>query len=99
MKKLKDKLHEYLNGVQLNQFVISLTLQSYAVKQVNHTKCPVEVAEDETAIIQEVRYHQEADILTEFCGINGENHQCLDDFVVKVGNGEDGYRVITNAFE
>ena len=59
---------------------------------------PVLAAEDETAVISKVIYSQEKDELLGFCGIKGPNHQCLDHFTVKVGDGEEGYNNIFSAF-
>ena len=59
---------------------------------------PVLAAEDETAVISEVTYSQEKDELLGFCGIKGANHQCLDQFTVRVGDGEEGYNTIFSAF-
>ena len=59
---------------------------------------PVLAAEDETAVISKVTYSQEKDELLGFCGIKGANHQCLDQFTVRVGDGEEGYNTIFSAF-
>ena len=55
-------------------------------------------AEDKTAVISKVTYSQEMDELLGFCGIKGANHQCLDQFTVRVGDGEEGYNTIFSAF-
>ena len=44
-------------------------------------------------------YHQEIDSLIGFCGVKGEQHQCLDNFVVEIGGGEEGYNRIVQAFD
>ena len=59
---------------------------------------PVLAAEDETAIISKVMYSQKKDELLGFCGVKGLNHQCLDHFTIKVGEGEEGYNTIFSAF-
>ena len=59
---------------------------------------PVLAAEDETAVISKVTYSQEKDELLGFCGIKGANHQCLDQFTVRVRDGEEGYNTIFSAF-
>ena len=59
---------------------------------------PVLAAEDETAIISKVMYSQKKDELLGFCGVKGPNHQCLDHFTIKVGEGEEGYNTIFSAF-
>ena len=61
-------------------------------------RVPVEMSEDETAIVKEVRYLQESDELVGYCGVGSEEHKCIDDFVVKVGEGVEGYNRIVNAF-
>ena len=56
-------------------------------------------AEDETAIIGQVTYNEGKDEVLGFCGVNGDHHyQCLDSFCVPVGDGEEGYKAITSAF-
>ena len=59
---------------------------------------PVLAAEDETAVISKIMYSQEKDELMGFCGVKGPDHQCLDHFTVKVGDGEEGYNTIFSAF-
>ncbi|CAC5424209.1 unnamed protein product [Mytilus coruscus] len=65
----------------------------------NVPQIPVLVAEDETAIVDENRYHQDFGSLLGFCGVNGNEHKCLDSFLVQVGAGIDGYNKIMNTFQ
>ena len=58
---------------------------------------PVSAAEDETAAISKVTYSQEKDELLGFCSIKGANHQFLDQFTVRVGDGEERYNTIFSA--
>lgn len=58
---------------------------------------PVLAAEDETAAISHVSYSEATDEVLGFCGVDGAD-QCLDKFTVVVGNGEQGYNAIVNAF-
>ena len=60
---------------------------------------PVLAAEDETGIIGQISYNQRTDELLGFCGVKGTEHKCLDYFTVSVGEGEEGYKSIVNAFE
>ena len=60
---------------------------------------PVLEAEDETGIIGQISYNQRTDELLGFCGVKGTEHKCLDYFTVSVGEGEEGYKSIINAFE
>lgn len=59
---------------------------------------PVLAVKDETAVIRKIMYSQEKDELLGFCGVKGPNHQYLDHFTVKVGDGEEGYNTIFSAF-
>ena len=66
---------------------------------IKSSSVPVLAAEDETAIIGHVTYHQNTDELFGFCGVNGQQHACLDHFAVVVGDGEEGFTTIVNAFK
>ena len=63
---------------------------------------PVLTAEDETAIVSVVQYHQDRDELLGFCGPKTDNpkdHICLENFHIHVGNGPNTFNTIVNAFE
>lgn len=60
---------------------------------------PVLAAEDETGIIGQISYNQKTDELLGFCGVIGTEHKCLDYFTVSVGDGEEGYKSVANAFQ
>lgn len=92
----KNKLT--LTGTLSEDNFISLK-EIYAGLTEKTGQVPVERSEDETAIISKITYHEDTDMLRGFCGVNGENHQCVDNFEIKVGNGAEGYRVLTSAFE
>ena len=62
-------------------------------------KVPVEISEDETAIIGKITYHQATDELIGFCGPDGPGHQCVADFRIFVGDGVAGFNTIVQAFE
>lgn len=49
-------------------------------------------------IVSQVSYSEATDELLGFCGVDGADHKCLDKFTVVVGNGEQGYNAIVNAF-
>lgn len=59
---------------------------------------PVIVAEDETMIKRMVRWIARDDQLVGFCG-KKIDHTCISNFVVLVGDGENGYHRIVDAFE
>ncbi len=69
------------------------------VEKRNLPRVPVFMAEDETAIIGKITYNQKTDELVGFCGQEGLYHRCEQDFRVKVGDGEDGYNNIVQAFQ
>ena len=66
--------------------------------RITPTSIPVLAAEDETYIIRKIVYNQATDELLGFCGVKGPKHKCLDYFTV-VGNEEEGYNSIVNAFD
>lgn len=59
---------------------------------------PVIIAEDETVVKRMVRWVARDDHLIGFCG-KKEDHSCISNFVVLVGNGEDGYNRIMDSFQ
>ena len=92
-------------GITEKNFIVVGQLYKEAIEKLGHlgkdSTCmvPVEACEDETAIIRNVTYCQESDELMGFCGVKGDDHQCLDNFSVEIGEGVDGYRKIVSAFE
>lgn len=85
-------------GMAKRNFEVLAKVYKEAMQSIGLCKIPVEAAEDETAIVQEVSYLQERDVLTGFCGAVGADHMCSDDFNIKIGEGEEGYNAITDAF-
>lgn len=69
------------------------------MKKLNRSSIPMLAAEDETAIIDLVTYDQATDKLLGFYRLTGVNHQCLDHFTFKVGDGEEGHNAIISAFK
>ena len=58
-------------------------------------------AEDETAIEKVISYHQETNELLGFCGFkrdNSDEHQCLGDVHIAVGDDDRSYQRIIDAF-
>ena len=86
-------------GIQENNFKKLGPLYKEAMANIKSTAVPVLAAEDETAIIGHVTYHQNTDELLGFCGVNGQHHACVDHFTVVVGEGEEGFATIVNAFK
>ena len=65
------------------------------------TAIPVMLAEHETAI-GKIVYDEQSDTLQGFCGLETENpndHQCVEDFSVYIGNNADAYDRLVNAFK
>ena len=71
-------------GITEKNFIVIGQLYKEAIEKLGHlggdSTCmvPVEACEDETAIIRNVTYYQESDELMGFCGLKGDDHQCLD---------------------
>ena len=86
-------------GIQAGNFKKLGEIYSEAMTKLGLSSIPVLAAEDETAIIAQVTYNETNDVLLGFCGMNGDNHQCLDHFAVDVGDGEEGYNAIISAFQ
>ena len=86
-------------GIQESNLKKLGPLYKEAMANITSSSVPVLAAEDETAIIGHVTYHQDRDELLGFCGVNGQHHACLDHFAVKVGDGEEGFTNIINAFK
>ena len=85
-------------GITEQNFKVIAELYKETIGQIGCGKVPVELCEDETAIVKEVVYIQKSDELWGFCGVAGEDNQCLDNFVTFVGEGETGYDAITTAY-
>ena len=81
-------------GIQETNFKKLGPLYKEAMANIKSSSVPVLAAEDETAIIGRVTYHQDTDELFGFCGVNGQQHACLDHFAVVVGDGEEGFTTI-----
>ena len=86
-------------GIQESNFKKLGPLYKEAMANITSSSVPVLAAEDETAIIGQVTYHQDRDELLGFCGVNGQHHACLDHFPLKVEDGEKGFTNIVNAFK
>ncbi|CAM6094641.1 unnamed protein product [Calypogeia fissa] len=59
---------------------------------------PFIIAEDETSVPKMIRWVSTTDTLMGFCGTKAD-HKCMHNFTVVVGDGEDGYNWIVDAFE
>lgn len=85
-------------GFEENNFKVLGKLYKEAMSNLGVKHVPVLAAEDETAILGQISYSERTDELLGFCGVTGADHKCLDYFTVVVGNGEQGYNTIVNAF-
>jgi hypothetical protein len=56
-------------------------------------------AEDETSIVPRHEYKPDVAEVWGFCGEKGENHICEEDFVIKVGEDEQAYHRLQDAFQ
>ena len=95
----KQKAINLTPGISEENFITLKQLYEDARKRGDIPKVPVILAEDETAITAHIEYNQAQDTLVGFCGEKDDKHICKEDFNVKVGDGENGYRNITKAFK
>ena len=58
----------------------------------------VETAEDETSIIKHLTYNQKTDLIIGSCGEESPSHQCVVDYVHRVGDGDDAYEKLVTFF-
>ena len=58
---------------------------------------PVLAAEDEMSIVGTIQYHQDRDELLGFCGPILD-HQCMENNHITVGNDQQAYERLVNAF-
>lgn len=86
-------------GIRESNFKKLVPLYKEGMANISSSFVPVLAAEDETAIIGHVTYHQDRDELLGFCGVNGQHHACLYHFAVKIEDGEEGFMNIVNAFK
>ena len=65
-------------GIQEGNFKKLGSVYENIMKIRGLSSVPVMAAEDETAIIGQVTYNEAKDELLGFCGVSGDQHQCLD---------------------
>ena len=80
-----------------NMLQIAGIYRSIMEKQ-NIGRVPVLFAEDETAIKAVIEYDQKEDTLVGFCGTTVEPHSCMQSVKIVVGNDENSYKRMTDAF-
>lgn len=89
------------DGIGAENFIKSAIIYEDVLKSLGIGHVPVQLAKDETAIIRKVCFNQVDYTLVGFCGeenpVSGK-HICEKKCLVKVGDGEDGYNKIINAF-
>ena len=89
----------FAGGIEEVNFKKLASIYKEAMARITPTSVPMLAAEDETGIIGQIVFNQASDELLGFCGVKGLEHKCLDYFTVVVGNGEEGYNSIVNAFD
>ena len=55
-------------------------------------------AEDETGVQKGVTFHQETDLLIGFCGKKVDDHKCLTDFQLVIGDTDESYEFMVKCF-
>ena len=89
-------------GIQLSTFQQYAAMIEGLMKSLNIGRVPVLTAEDETAIVKKIEYHQDKNELLGFCGLNTDNpadHECLTNFHIAVGDDEGAYQRLLDAFK
>ena len=94
----KENLTVLLDGMAEQNFKQIGNIYREAMEKLKIGKVPVQLSEDETAIVKRVVYDEKSDQLIGFCGVEEDGHKCIADFVVDIGDGEAGYHNIVNAF-
>ena len=95
----KEKDVQLSVGLSLHNFQTVSKIYKDIMAKHEIPKVPVLLAEDETAIIGRLDYCAKQDLLLGSCGYEALDHKCVDNFTIEVGEGEDGYKVIVNAFK
>ena len=85
-------------GLSASNFINLRGIVSRAHERKDLPRLLVLLAEDETAIICAVEYCADKDTLNGFCGRIEPDHQCMQNCEILVGDGEEGYNNIMNAF-
>ncbi|MCO5573933.1 hypothetical protein L7F22_027711 [Adiantum nelumboides] len=63
------------------------------------SKIPFILVEDETAIKKRIRWNAKDDTLVGFDGYKTDDHECMTTCMIKVGEGQEGYDKIVDAFQ
>ena len=109
-KRWARGLHHYTFGLCENTFIILAAFYTTVL-----TKLGIELgqlhsehSEDETAVLDEPKWNYRRDIVCGFCGpkdnakhdkARKKGHRCVDNFVVRVGVGEEGYNNMVKAYQ
>ena len=93
----KKKDIDLEEGIVEENFVKITRIYEEALNTLSLGKVPVQLSEDETAIVRRVCYDQKNDTLVGFCGLAGDNHACKENCVIVIGDGEEGYNTIIQA--
>lgn len=94
-----SKLTQYVLGDHQKNVIAVAELYKKAKDTIGlSTQVPCIMAEDETAIIPRPEYQQATDLILGFCGVKGADHVCEDVFTVRVGDDNDAYDHLRQAF-
>ena len=95
----KKKDIDLEEGIVEEIFVKIARISEEELNTLSLGKVPVQLSEDETAIVRRVCYDQKNDTLVGFCGLAGDNHVCKENCAIVIGDGEEGYNTIIQAFK
>ena len=86
-------------GIVKENFIKIARIYAEALNTLSLGKVPVQLSEDETAIVRRVCYDQKNDTLVGFYGLAGDNHVCKENCAIVIEDGEEGYNTIIQAFK
>ena len=89
----------FVSGIDPKNFENAKTIISGFMQKKNIPQIPWLCAEDETGVQKSVTFHQDTDLLIGFCGKKGENHECLVNIRIAVGDDMNSYDKMVEAFQ
>ena len=80
----KKKDIDLEEGIVEENFVKIARIYEEALNTLSLGKVPVQLSEDETAVVRRVCYDQKNDTLVGFCGLAGDNHVCKENCAIVI---------------
>ncbi|MCO5581472.1 hypothetical protein L7F22_035357 [Adiantum nelumboides] len=103
---LSSKNHGQREATQfipgIHGYIFDVIAEIYQKEKEKHritSKIPFILVEDETAIKKRIRWNAKDDLLVGFDGYKTDDHECMTTCMIKVGEGQEGYDKIVDAFQ